>query len=246
MMFFVKIVNQRKGILTNFGSKIVISLVTMQTKTFLCSWSGGKDSCYAFHKAVNSGFKPTVLLNVLNEHGDRSRSHGIPKGILEAQGEALGLPIHFFESTWEDYERLYIENLKSLQQSYGFGHSVFGDIDIESHRAWEEKVSKAAGVSAILPLWQESRTPLVVEMIQNDIEAIITSCNQVLGPDFLGRKIDAQLLKELEEIGVDPCGENGEYHTLVINAPLFRKPLDIKVTGKEKSTNYNFATLELV
>jgi len=229
MMFFVKIVNQRKGILTNFGSKIVISLVTMQTKTFLCSWSGGKDSCYAFHKAVNSGIKPVVLLNVLNEHGDRSRSHGIPKVILEAQGEALGLPIHFFESTWEDYERLYIENLKSLQQSYGFGYSVF-----------------AAGVSAILPLWQESRTPLVIEMIQNGIEAIITSCNQVLGPDFLGRKIDTQLLKELEQIGVDPCGENGEYHTLVINAPLFRKPLDIKVTGKEKSTNYNFATLELV
>lgn len=218
----------------------------MQTKTFLCSWSGGKDSCYAFHKAVSNEFKPSVLLTVLNEFGDRSRSHGIPKEILKAQADALDLPIHFFESTWSDYERLYIENLTSLTQSYDLQHSVFGDIDIDSHREWEEKVSKAANLSPMLPLWQQSRKELVLEMIDYGIEAIITSCNQTLGPDFLGRQINRELVEEFETLGVDACGENGEYHTLVINAPLFRNALNVEVIEKETSSNYNFARLNLI
>ncbi len=218
----------------------------MQTKTFLCSWSGGKDSCYAFHKAVSNEFKPSVLLTVLNEFGDRSRSHGIPKEILKAQADALDLPIHFFESTWNDYERLYIENLTSLTQSYDLQHSVFGDIDIDSHREWEEKVSKAANLSPMLPLWQQSRKELVLEMIDYGIEAIITSCNQTLGPDFLGRQINRELVEEFEALGVDACGENGEYHTLVINAPLFRNALNVEVIEKETSSNYNFARVNLI
>jgi len=217
----------------------------MDIKTFLCSWSGGKDSCYAFHIASNEGLTPSVLLNVLNEYGDRSRSHGIPKEILKAQAELLQLPIHFFESTWEDYERLYIENLQKLVKKYRLDGAVFGDIDIESHRAWEEKVSKAAGLNAILPIWQQPRKQLVLDMIEYGIESIIVSCNQTLGPDFLGRKIDKKLVEELEKLNVDACGENGEYHTLVINAPLFKKPLQVKMVTAETSSNYNFATLVL-
>jgi len=113
---------------------------------FLCSWSGGKDSCYAFYKATQLRYIPTVLLNVMNEYGDRSRSHGIPKEILLAQGEAIGIPIHFFNSTWADYEVNYIKHLKDLVARYDLSHAVFGDIDIGSHRAWEEKVSAAAQV----------------------------------------------------------------------------------------------------
>lgn len=218
----------------------------MNKDLFLCSWSGGKDSCYALHLAKKQEFTPTVLLNVLNEHGDRSRSHGIPKEILEAQAQALQLPIHFFESTWSDYERLYIQNLKSLKSTYEITMSVFGDIDIESHKAWEEKVSNAAQLNAILPLWQQPRKKLVLEMIDYGIEAIIVSCNATLGPEFLGRKIDSTLIQELENMDIDACGENGEYHTLVTNAPLFKKPLDIEIVAKETSSNYNFAKLILI
>ena len=85
---------------------------------FLCSWSGGKDSCYALHKAVDQGDKAIVLLNVLNEYGDKSRSHGIPKSILEAQADSLEIPIHFFSSTWEDYESNYINNLNERAVSF--------------------------------------------------------------------------------------------------------------------------------
>jgi len=213
--------------------------------SFLCSWSGGKDSCYAMHMALDKGYKPSVLLNVLNEFGDRSRSHGIPKDILETQADSMKLPIHFFESTWNDYEKLYIKNLKSLTNMYNLKSAVFGDIDIQSHREWEEKVSMAAGLKAILPIWQQSRKQLVLDMIDYGIEAIIVSCNKTLGPDFLGRTIDQELIKDLEALDVDACGENGEYHTLVTNAPLFSQRLNVQVIGKETSSNYNFASLRI-
>lgn len=212
---------------------------------FLCSWSGGKDSCYAFYKAKELGFTPQVLLNVMNEFGDRSRSHGIPKQILEAQAEALGLPIHFFSSTWEDYESKYIQNLKQIVKNYPITHAVFGDIDIESHRAWEEKVSKAANLEAVLPLWQGNRKQLVLEMIEAGLEAIIVSCNMVLGPKFLGRTINKEIISEFEALGVDACGENGEFHTLVVNAPFFKHRIAIEIEEKVVSSNYNFANLKL-
>ncbi|MFI1743710.1 diphthine--ammonia ligase [Thalassobellus sediminis] len=212
---------------------------------FLCSWSGGKDSCYAFYKAIMQGYKPMVLLNVMNEFGDRSRSHGIPKNVLEAQAEALDLPIHFFSSTWTDYEAKYIESLKTLVKDYPIAYSVFGDIDIESHRAWEEKVSKAANLEAVLPLWQGDRKQLVLDMIEVGLEAMIVSCNNVLGPDFLGRIIDEAIIAEFEALGVDACGENGEFHTLVVNAPFFKNRIEVEIKEKAKSSNYNFANLVL-
>ena len=212
---------------------------------FLCSWSGGKDSCYAFYKAMGLGYSPTVLLNVMNEFGDRSRSHGIPREILEAQADALDLPIHFFSSTWADYEAKYIKNLKEIVDEYPITHAVFGDIDIESHRAWEEKVSNAANLEAVLPLWQGDRKELVLNMIDAGLEAMIVSCNQDLGPDFLGRTIDKQIISEFEALDVDACGENGEFHTLVVNAPFFKKRISVEIQDKAVSSNYNFAELIL-
>lgn len=214
-------------------------------KTFLCSWSGGKDSCYAFYKATLDGYKPKVLLNVMNEFGDRSRSHGIPKDVLQAQANALELPIHFFSSTWTDYETKYIKNLKELVKAYPITHAVFGDIDIESHKAWEEKVSDAAHLKAILPLWQGNRRQLVLDMIDAGIEAIIVSCNQDLGPEFLGKTMNANLVEKLESMGVDACGENGEFHTLVVNAPFFKNRIQVDIQDKVVHNNYNFANLIL-
>ena len=216
-------------------------------KHFLCSWSGGKDSCYAFYKAKMLGYTPGVLLNVMNEFGDRSRSHGIPKNILEAQAEAIGLPIHFFSSTWASYEANYIESLQALVKQYPITHAIFGDIDIVSHRAWEEKVAAAAGLEAVLPLWQGDRKALVLEMINAGIEAIIVSCNTTLGANFLGRPINLETLEALETLGMDVCGENGEFHTLVVNAPFFKAGLNVSVTSKiiAPKSNYHFANLEL-
>ncbi|MEC3908378.1 diphthine--ammonia ligase [Tamlana sp. 2201CG12-4] len=212
---------------------------------FMCSWSGGKDSCYALYKAMQTGYKPTVLLNVMNEFGDRSRSHGIPKEVLQAQADALNLPIHFFSSTWAAYEANYIKHLNHLTGQYPITHAVFGDIDIESHRVWEEKVSHAANLEAVLPLWQGNRRQLVLEMIDAGIEAIIVSCNSDLGPDFLGKTINVELVEILENMGIDACGENGEFHTLVVNAPFFKNRVQVEIKNKETSSNYHFANLTL-
>ncbi len=212
---------------------------------FLCSWSGGKDSYYALQLAIESGLEATVLLNVLNESGMRSRSHGISKELLQAQAKALNVPIQFFSSSWETYEENYIEALQNLKKEYAITHTVFGDIDIESHRAWEEKVSASACLQPVLPLWQQSRKALVIEMLELGIEPLIVSCNQQMGARFLGQILSKSLLTELEEMGIDPCGENGEYHTLVVNAPLFKHRLAVKLVKKETASDYHFAYLKL-
>src|SRR5205085_10883616 len=106
----------------------------------LCSWSGGKDSCFALMKAKEQGHVPKILLNVLNEEGQISRSHGIPADILEAQAHAAQLPIHLIQSSWKDYESNFTAALHYLKTSYQADAAVFGDIDLQPHRDWEEKV----------------------------------------------------------------------------------------------------------
>jgi len=211
----------------------------------LCSWSGGKDSCFALMKAIESGFVPKVLLNVLNEEGEISRSHGIPREILIAQANAVQLPVHLIESSWSEYENQFVEALRFLHKEYQLTHAVFGDIDLQPHRDWEEMVCAKANLTALLPLWQQDRKTLVLEMIAAGIETIIVSCNETLGPEFLGKVINEALLDELEALGVDVCGENGEYHTLVINCPLFKEKLNVEVVEKLHHGTYWFSKLIL-
>ncbi len=191
------------------------------------------------------GLKPSVLLNALNEFGDKSRSHSIPKEVLLAQADCLGLPIDFITTSWADYEASFIAKLKSLKLEHNFSHAVYGDIDIESHREWEEKVSKAALLFPVLPLWQQNRVTLVREMIEAGIKAMIVSCREEIAEYVLGRVIDEELIKIFQELGIDECGENGEYHTLVIDGPHHKNTLEV-VTGKvERHKNYCFMELAL-
>jgi len=215
------------------------------THRFLCSWSGGKDSCYAFMMAKQEGLQPAVLLNVLNEAGKISRSHGIPSAILEAQAKAMDIPIFLISSSWKDYEQNFIAALKTLTEKYELSSAVFGDIDLQPHRDWEEKVCNAAAISAVLPLWQRDRLSLVMEMLDNKIETIIVSCNEKMGEGFLGQTLTAELVNELQELGIDPCGENGEFHTLVTNCPLFTEGIKVEITNKVLHEGYWFSELKL-
>ncbi|NCI46005.1 Dph6-related ATP pyrophosphatase [Sediminibacterium soli] len=215
-------------------------------KNALCSWSGGKDSCYALMQAMQLGVVPLVLLNVLNEAGRISRSHGIPSDILEAQAAAAGLPIHLISSSWQDYEPNFKQALTELKTAYNLQQAVFGDIDLQPHRDWEEKVCAAVGLTALLPLWQRERKALVMQMLQSGIETIIVSCNSVMGERFLGKTITPSLIEELEALGIDACGENGEYHTLVLHCPLFRNRIPVAVTGTAQHEHYWFSSLKLV
>lgn len=206
----------------------------------LCSWSGGKDSCFALMKAKEQGYVPTVLLNVLNEEGQISRSHGIPANILQAQAKAAQLPIHLIQSSWKEYESNFTAALHYLKSSYEVDAAVFGDIDLQAHRDWEEMVCSKAGLKAILPLWLQDREQLVLQMLNSGIKTMITSCNEKMGELFLGKILDEVLIEELKAIDVDVCGENGEFHTLVLNCPLFTQPINVEITAKRKHDNYWF------
>lgn len=211
----------------------------------LCSWSGGKDSCFALIQALRQGYRPQVLLNVLNEEGRISRSHGIPAAILEAQAAAMQVPIHLISSSWQEYETKFVAALQALGKQYALTHAVFGDIDLQAHRDWEEKVCAQAGLTALLPLWQQNRKALVYQMLDAGIETMIVSCNTTMGERFLGKMLTPELVAELESLGVDVCGENGEFHTLVLHCPLFSQSLKV-LTGKKLLHNgYWFTELAL-
>ena len=218
----------------------------MNTGSALCSWSGGKDSCFALMQSIQQGYTPKVLLNVLNEEGKISRSHGIPSAILEAQALAAGLPIHLISSSWQEYEVKFTGALQQLKEQFHVSHAVFGDIDLQPHRDWEEKVCTHAALTALLPLWQQNRKELVMQMIGCGIETIIVSCNTIMGKRFLGKKITAELVDELEALGIDACGENGEFHTLVLNCPLFSEAISLNILRKLQHENYWFSELALV
>ncbi len=191
-------------------------------------------------QAIKLGMEPVVLLNILNENGEISRSHAIPKDILQRQADAIGVFIIATPASWQEYERIFIDSLREIKSTYQIDSAVFGDIDLQAHRDWEEKVCGAARLEAILPLWRRDRKELVIEMINAGIETYIVSCNEVMGESFLGRKIDVAIMSELEKIGVDPCGENGEYHTLVVNCPLFKERLNVSFGKKLKYEAYWF------
>ena len=215
------------------------------TKNALCSWSGGKDSCFALMQAIQQGYTPKVLLNVLNEEGKISRSHGIPSAILQRQAEVAGLPAYLISSSWQAYEQHFTAALTKLKDEYNLSYAVFGDIDLQPHRDWEEKVCTNAGLTGVLPLWQQERRALVMQMLEAGIETMIVSCNETMGEKYIGQLITPGLVSELEAIGIDACGENGEFHTLVLDCPLFSERINVQVTEKLKHEKYWFSKLEM-
>ncbi|UOK42429.1 MULTISPECIES: diphthine--ammonia ligase [Flavobacterium] len=211
---------------------------------FVSSWSGGKDSCYAMMKAVAAGFVPKVLLNMMNENGKISRSHGLALEILKQQAQKMQLPLEAVPATWGDYEEKFIGILQHLNNTYDLKAAVFGDIDIQSHKDWEDKVCEAALLKAVLPLWQQDRIALVHEMIKAGVETMIVSCNNQMGEQYLGKILTKELAAELEEKGIDPCGENGEFHTLVVNCPLFSEAIVLPKYTTTTHNNYCFVVWE--
>jgi uncharacterized protein (TIGR00290 family) len=210
----------------------------------LVSWSGGKDSCYAAMLAKKEGANLSVLLNVMNETGQRSRSHGLPASLLKKQASAAGIPIRLIQSSWQDYEQNFTNALKELKEGYLLQQAVFGDIDLQAHRDWEEMVCARADLNTVLPLWQQDRKQLLQDMLSAGIKTMIVSCQEKMGPEFLGRILTTDIIPELESMGVDPCGENGEFHTAVLDCPLFKNAIDLPFTGKDLHAGYWFLRWE--
>jgi uncharacterized protein (TIGR00290 family) len=188
------------------------------------SWSGGKDSMLALHRALAAGVRVEVLLAMFDEGGERSRSHAIPPQLMQAQAGALGIELVIGRAGWADYEAVFTARLREFA-ARGLTQGLFGDIDLQPHRDWEEKVCTAAGLRAALPLWQEPRRALVDELLALRYRARVVCVDaRFLDASFCGREFDAAFLADLPE-GVDACGENGEFHTFVFDGPRFARPV---------------------
>lgn len=195
-----------------------------------CSWSGGKDSMLALHRAREAGFAVEALLSMFDESGERSRSHAISPALMRTQAAALGLPLVMRQAGWSDYEAVFVDQLRQFAAA-GLTHGLFGDIDLQPHRDWEERVCASAGLRAELPLWGQPRRALVDALLALGYRARVVCVDaRFLGADFCGREFDAAFVAELPP-GVDACGENGEFHTFVFDGPRFARPVAHEVVA---------------
>jgi uncharacterized protein (TIGR00290 family) len=213
----------------------------------LISWSSGKDSAFALHEARRAGkFDVVGALTTVTETFGRVSIHGVRQEILCAQLDAAGLPPRIVPIPYpcpnEIYEARMGEAVAKAVQD-GISHIIFGDLFLEDIRAWREQKLAGTGITPLFPLWGRPTLELAHAMIAGGFEACIATVDpKKLPADFAGRKFDRQLLADLPE-GVDPCGENGEFHTCVVAGPIFARRLPVVVGERTERDGYAYCDL---
>lgn len=197
------------------------------------NWSGGKDSSLALYRLLqDKRYEVVALVTTVNAEHQRISMHGVRRELLHEQARQIGIPVHEIllpdSPNMSDYEAAMQAGLQPLIDQ-GIRHCAFGDIFLEDLRAYREKQLEQAGVTALFPLWGASTHQLVKEFIDLGFKTTIV-CTQAdkLDASFAGRIIDEQFLADLPE-GVDPCGENGEFHTFVFDGPIFQQPVNYRL-----------------
>ncbi len=214
------------------------------------SWSGGKDCCLACYRAMKSGFKVEYLANMAHEGAKLSRTHGLSSDILKMQAQAMNIPIIIQPTSDERYE-IEFKNMASGLKDKGVSGGVFGDMDVIEHRQWVERVCQDIGMKAYLPLWLENQQKLMKELVAAGFKAIVVATNAAkLGEEWLGRLIDVDFFEQMVELnkikGISVCGEAGEYHSLVIDGPIFKKKLEIIESDTINRDNHWFLNIKEV
>lgn len=214
----------------------------MMSKKTVFNWSSGKDSAMAlFHLQNDPNVKVSHLITTINKHHDRVTMHGTPVSLLKEQLRSLGLPYSLVElpesPSMEAYE-VQIGNIMSSLKSNGIIYSAYGDIFLEDLKIYREKEMKKIGLECLFPIWKRSTTELIKEFIDLGFKAKIVCANDQLGTDFLGREIDYSFLSDLP-VNIDPCGENGEFHTFCYDGPLFNSPIHFDLGEKVKRSYPN-------
>ena len=199
----------------------------MPEKTYLASWSGGKDSCFAVYQALAQGYKVSRLVNFISQEYQRVRFHGTEKRMIQLQAQAIGIPVFQKETTAGGYEAEFKEAVRALLPE-GIEGMVFGDIYLDEHKEWVERVCAELGIEAVEPLWGRSTESILTGFIDAGFEAVVVGAQaDKIDQEWLGRRVDRDFMNYLKSGNIDLCGENGEYHTLVINGPLFQRRLEI-------------------
>lgn len=200
------------------------------------NWSGGKDSALAlYHILKEEKFDITALMTTVNSKYNRISMHGVRNELLYAQGKSIGIPIKEIRlpetPSMEEYDETMKEVLAELQKEK-VTHSIFGDIFLEDLRKYREDRLKEVGLIAHFPLWKRDTKEVVNEFIDLGFKTIVVCVkSELLSQDFVGRVIDKDFLNDLPK-NVDPCGENGEFHTFVFDGPIFQQPIKFSLGEK--------------
>lgn len=200
------------------------------------SWSGGKDSCLAGYLAIKDGLKVRYLANTVSDDGQRSRSHGLSAEVLKLQSQALGIRLIQQKTGKDSYEAEFKSMLRRLRRE-GITGGVFGDIDFEPHFEWVERVCRDTDITPHFPLRGLKQERIMKDFVTLGFEAVVVATQaDLLEEEWLGRVVNFDFIKNLEELGktreITLCGEAGEYHTLVIDGPIFKQRLEILEADK--------------
>ncbi len=213
----------------------------------ILSWSGGKDSALALWDIRKSGhFDVVGLVTIVTEPEERVTMHGVSRGLIEQQAHAMDLPVHVVHVPTACPNDLYVERVNvALRKFVGTGirKIAFGDVYLDDMRDFREEHLDAIGMEAIFPLWHRDTKELSYAFINAKFKAILTTVDgTVLDKDFAGRTFDRGLLSDLP-ITVDPCGENGEFHTFVYDGPTFLRPVPVKIGLRHSCARFHYCDL---
>jgi uncharacterized protein (TIGR00290 family) len=216
-------------------------------KKTLLSWSSGKDSAWSLHLLrQDPKLEVTGLLTTVNEAFDRVAMHAVRRALLEAQAEAAGLPLQAVPIPWpcsnQQYERIMAEVCRQARES-GIEAIAFGDLFLRDIREYRETQLRGTGLEPLFPLWNLPTFRLAQDMIAAGLRAKVTCVDpRWLAREFVGREFDSQLLADLPA-NVDPCGENGEFHSFVYGGPMFRHQLEVRVGDIVERDGFCFADI---
>jgi uncharacterized protein (TIGR00290 family) len=216
-------------------------------KRILLSWSSGKDSAWTLHVLrQQSEYEIAGLLTTFNEAADRVAMHGVRRSLVEQQAAAAGLPLWSIPLPWpcsnEQYEGL-MTKACAKAVAEGIEAIAFGDLFLEDVRAYRVKQMAGTGLEPLFPVWGEPTNGLAREMVDSGLKAILTCVDtRKLNADFAGRRFDANLLAGLPT-GIDPCGENGEFHSFVYGGPMFNSEIDVIAGETVVRDQFAFADL---
>jgi len=212
----------------------------------IASWSGGKDSCFACYKALAEGAEVSYLVNFISREFRRVSFHGTRAHLISRQAQAIGIPLVQYTvlPDMSLYEQTFKKAVSALKRK-GIEGMVFGDIYLQEHKDWIERVCGELGITPLLPLWGMASERVLSDFIEAGFEAVIISAKaDIFDEKWLGQRIDHSSLfglKKLEEEkGLDVCGEKGEYHTLVVDGPLFRKRIQVTYGDRVQRNGYWF------
>jgi len=200
------------------------------------NWSGGKDSALALYKILKDDqYKISGLLTSVNSAFKRVSMHGVREELLDEQALQLKLPLYKLQLPEQPSMDEYNDKMSDMMQHLrddGFTHSVFGDIFLEDLKKYREEKLETAGFKAVFPIWKRDTSELIREFIELGFKTVVVCVKaELLDERFAGRVIDDQFIKDLPP-GVDPCGENGEFHTFVFDGPIFSQPIEIEIGEK--------------